>query len=317
MVPVDAVLPGVPWFESPFFERTLAQAGISSRMERAAREFRENGVLVVDLEDPEFDALAAGIVQGLEGLHAGPHGKVLDAWKSHAGVRRIATNPGIRALVETLYGRRAIPFQTLNFCRGTEQHIHSDAIHFHSEPARFMCGAWVALEDIDVDNGPLVYYPGSHRLPIYSYLELGRTASDQERAYEFYPAFERLFSSLVEAHDLEPTLLPVRRGQTVIWAANLIHGGSDQRDRARTRHSQVTHYYFEDCIYYTPLASDVFLGRPRFREVVDIATGQRVEHRYNGRAVSPWTSRALSLTTAARASLRSLRQTWRTARRAP
>ena len=32
-------------------------------------------------------------------------------------------------------------------------------------PEGFMCGVWVALEDMDMDNGPLVYYPGSHQLP--------------------------------------------------------------------------------------------------------------------------------------------------------
>ena len=32
-------------------------------------------------------------------------------------------------------------------------------------PEGFMCGVWVALEDMDMENGPLVYYPGSHKLP--------------------------------------------------------------------------------------------------------------------------------------------------------
>jgi hypothetical protein len=298
MAPVDAVLPGVPRFESPFFEKTLATEGFSPRAERLAREFRENGVLVVDFEDPEFETVASAVIRDLQGRHAGPHGKVLDAWRDHAGVRRIAMNARIRKLVEMLYGRRAIPFQTLNFCRGTEQHIHSDAIHFHCAPERFMCGAWVAFEDIDLDNGPLVYYPGSHRLPVYGYLELGQTATDQQRPYEFYARFEKLFSALVEAHDLKPALLPVRKGQVVLWAANLIHGGSQQRDRDRTRHSQVTHYYFEDCVYYTPLASDPFLGHVRFKDVVDISTGKRVAHRYNGRAIEPWAATTLGRATA-------------------
>ena len=38
-------------------------------------------------------------------------------------------------------------------------------MHFNTEPPGLMCGVWVALEDIDMDCGPLVYYPGSHRLP--------------------------------------------------------------------------------------------------------------------------------------------------------
>ena len=56
-------------------------------------------------------------------------------------------NTGILSLFSTLYGRRAWPFQTLNFPVGTQQHYHSDSVHFSSVPERFMCGVWVDLED--------------------------------------------------------------------------------------------------------------------------------------------------------------------------
>jgi ectoine hydroxylase-related dioxygenase (phytanoyl-CoA dioxygenase family) len=38
-------------------------------------------------------------------------------------------------------------------------------MHFHSAPAGFMCGLWIALEDVRPEAGPLIYYPGSHRSP--------------------------------------------------------------------------------------------------------------------------------------------------------
>jgi hypothetical protein len=41
-----------------------------------------------------------------------------------------------------------------------------------------------------------------------------------------------------------------------VWSANLLHGGSPQRDKNRTRKSQVTHYFFEGCKYYTPAISE-------------------------------------------------------------
>ena len=41
-----------------------------------------------------------------------------------------------------------------------------------------------------------------------------------------------------------------------MWHANLLHGGAPQRDTSRTRHSQVTHYFFEGCRYWTPMLSD-------------------------------------------------------------
>jgi hypothetical protein len=37
--------------------------------------------------------------------------------------------------------------------------LHADAVHFHAEPALFMCGVWIALEDIRPDAGPLAYVP--------------------------------------------------------------------------------------------------------------------------------------------------------------
>jgi len=36
-----------------------------------------------------------------------------------------------------------------------------------------------------------------------------------------------------------------------------LHGGTVQTDRSLTRHSQVTHYFFEGCTYYTPLTGAV------------------------------------------------------------
>jgi len=92
--------------------------------------------------------------------------RVQDAWKTVPEVHRLAVNRHILRLLADLYGRRAFPFQTLNFPVGTQQHFHTDSVHFSSCPERFMAGVWVAFEDIDADNGPLVYYPGSHALPV-------------------------------------------------------------------------------------------------------------------------------------------------------
>ena len=58
-----------------------------------------------------------------------------------------------------MYDCQPFAFQTLNFPVGTQQHLHSDALYFHSEPAGFMCGVWVALEDIHADTDPLESVP--------------------------------------------------------------------------------------------------------------------------------------------------------------
>ena len=57
--------------------------------------------------------------------------------------------------------------------------------------------------------------------------------------------FEELWDALIRAGGLEPTYFHAKKGQALIWAANLLHGGSHQTDPTLTRWSQVTHYYFE------------------------------------------------------------------------
>jgi hypothetical protein len=100
-----------------------------------------------------------------------------------------------------------------------------------------------------------------------------------------YPAYERAWEAIVEALDLRPLEFHARKGQALIWAANLLHGGAAQTDKSRTRYSQVTHYYFEGCCYYTPSLSVPFLGATYFRDIVDINTGQKVPNTLNATQV--------------------------------
>lgn len=184
--------------------------------------------------------------------------RIQDAWKFSEPVRTVATWPRVMEALQELYGRRPLPFQTLNFPVGTEQRAHSDTIHFNSMPAGFMCGVWVALEDIDAGNGALVYYPGSHKLPEYTLRDFAQPpafepAHGEEFAREHYPSYEEFIATVIRDFKLGPAEGHMKRGQAAIWAANLLHGGGPRRDRHRTRHSQVTHYFFENCRYYTPM----------------------------------------------------------------
>ena len=91
--------------------------------------------------------------------------KVQDAALFEPLVAELGGHQKILKILEDLYGRKPIPFQTLNFYKGSELGTHSDTVHFNSIPQRWMCGVWVALEDVTIESGPLHYYPGSHALP--------------------------------------------------------------------------------------------------------------------------------------------------------
>lgn len=277
-------LPGVPFVESPFFDHLLVREEIGEEYHRIAVSLRDKGYAVFRFPDDEIDAVAERIKTQLQtrfdwaawrsGRVSGM--RVQDAWQWNEDVKRLAVNERVLDLLSALYGRRAFPFQTLNFPVGTQQHYHTDSVHFSSLPERFMCGVWIALEDIGPDQGPLVYYPGSHTWPIYFNEQIGVANGDERIHQHFYdPVWERL----VELKGATPERLIVKRGEALIWAANLLHGGDAHHDRSQTRWSQVNHYYFDDCSYITPFHCDLAEGSIAFREPFDITTGQRVPKR--------------------------------------
>lgn len=291
----DNPLPGVPSIESPFFSEIFAQLDLPAETRRMADELHTHGFTIFKFPDPDFDRLAELIKQALHGQYdwafydrigfeKGLGLRIQDAWTSNPDVGRIAANQTILDLLSTLYGRRAFPFQTLNFPVGTQQHFHTDTVHFSSVPERFMCGVWVALEDVTEDSGPLFYYPGSHRWPIYANDQIGRMVAGSGGT-PTQSSFEPLWEALVKTHGVEPVTFLPKKGEALIWTANLLHGGSRQLDKSRTRWSQVTHYYFEDCAYYTPMNSDPFYGLIDFRRIHDIRDGSIVENSYLGEEI--------------------------------
>jgi ectoine hydroxylase-related dioxygenase (phytanoyl-CoA dioxygenase family) len=173
--------------------------------------------------------------------------RILNAWRLSENVKALALASKVLSLLEVIYGRKPKPFQTLNFRVGSEQPVHSDTIHFNSSPPGYMCGVWVALEDIDMENGPLVYYPGSHTLPEITMAELGLSGGAEN-----YTHYENFLADLLARSQAKPHYGTIQKGQALLWAANLLHGGSRQQDKNRTRLSQVTHYYFEGCKHHMP-----------------------------------------------------------------
>jgi hypothetical protein len=288
------MFPGIPFVESPLFCAIIDELELSSEERRIATELHERGYAVIDFPDDKIEDRIERIRSHLEPRFAidfaNPHStksagqRLQDGWVYSEDIRAIACNASILRLLGKVYGRKAFPFQTLNFPVGTAQHLHSDSIHFSSIPERFMCGVWLAMEDVDADSGPLTYLPGSHKWPILSNAMIGRRGSDGWRETTQEP-FETAWEALVEHSGLRQETFLARKGQALIWAANLLHGGSLRNDPTRTRWSQVTHYYFEDCIYYTPAFSDEPLGRLDLRSIVDVESEEPVPNSYLGEAI--------------------------------
>lgn len=304
-----AMLPGVPLVESPFFDEIAATCAFDPETARIAKDLNEKGFAILRFPDAGIDERAARIKRNLAsnvdldawratrwsqnlGL------RIPDAWRFDEDVHAIAANRRIMQILGDVFGRRAWPFQTLNFPVGTQQPFHSDCVHFSSIPERFMCGVWLALEDVSEDAGPLEYYPGTHKWPILQNDKIGVRMTGTKRPVP-NDRYDEVWRALVEKAGIAPQYFCPRKGDALIWMANLLHGGSRQRNPNLTRWSQVTHYFFENCCYITPIVSDVPVGKLLVRDMVDIATGARVPNVYvdvelselgsGGRVSSPMT----------------------------
>ena len=168
-------------------------------------------------------------------------GRICNAWNDCPSVRGIALHPSVLAILQSLYGERPRPFQTLNFKFPTQQPTHTDSVHFSSAEREKMCGVWVALEDVDMENGPLMYYPGLHNMWELTDLD----------GFDSYKDWEVMLGEVLKDHQPEYGIM--KKGDGIIWSANFLHGGSPAIDSGRTRWSQATHYYFGEGPFCSPL----------------------------------------------------------------
>jgi hypothetical protein len=265
------LLPGVPYVESPFFTEIFNDDYSDKVILEIARNLNRDGFAIIDFPDPSLPDLAQNIISDLtlnydfDNTDGGM--RTQDAWKSNPSVKAIANNSEILRILEQLFGRKPFPFQTLNFPVGTQQHFHTDSIHFSCMPERFMCGVWVALEDVQIGSGPLEYYPGSHLWPIYTHEQLGIDVRSRPGSQEMY---EKFWEKLIKSSGIERKVFYAKKGQALIWLSNLLHGGFEEVVDKKTRWSQVTHYYFENCIYFTPLSSTPLGGSVNYRNPPNI-----------------------------------------------
>jgi hypothetical protein len=242
-----------PWFDrEDALSRADAIAGskqLDAGQLAALKQFVTDGYCILPRRLDENliktldDDLAAMLRRGeIDLKDSGDHRIELVHQKSRTA-REIWTLPFILKFLGTIFGEDVLPCQTLVFLRGTGQAVHQDTIHLTAFPAGYMCGVWIALEDIQEDAGPLFVYPGSHRLPrLYKEtVSMARVADGDwsEYAQKYLP---RLENDVVAGEYPYTTYLP-KRGDILVWHENLAHGGSYRANMALSRKSIVSHYF--------------------------------------------------------------------------
>lgn len=241
-------------YQRPILSQLSAYANLNDESKSSIRAFDEKGYAVLsgyitDDVVEKINATIDGMVSKGE-LSYEYNDKLMFAIRKSPWLRSLWDAPAFKSLLDYCIQGDATLFQSINFTRGSQQKTHSDSIHMTTFPLGGLLGVWLALEDIDPDAGPLHYYPGSHRLPYYLNKDYDNQGNRFLIGRQDYSAYEAFIEGRLKDLKIKKEIFTPKKGDLLIWHANLLHGGEPHRNPAKTRKSMVLHYFDKECICY-------------------------------------------------------------------
>jgi phytanoyl-CoA hydroxylase len=146
--------------------------------------------------------------------------------------------PPVLRFLRQIYDRDPVVFQTMTMRKGSEEGLHIDTGPLTLTEPMSMAAAWVALEDVQPFSGEFQYIPGSHRLPelLHYGTDKGHSGDMQE-----YGRILQKTLQMCDERGFETQTFMAKKGDVLIWHADLMHGGVPIEDGERTRKSLVAH----------------------------------------------------------------------------
>ena len=262
------------WLDKPDAERKVAEKlerhEISKEQAAACMFWIKNGYLIIpgliaeEVIDQTWaiykEALTSGALGEITFVNESKSlmDRKLDPHLSIPAIRELQHHSNYLNWTNLLFGRKTIPFQTIMGHAGSQQAAHSDSIHMTTYPLGYLIASWTALEDIMPNSGALEYYPGSHRLPYLLSKEVGIELNEfKEKGYTIYhERYEPYISAACERAGLKKETFYAKKGDTLFWHANLVHGGGPRIDPNVSRKALVCHYFGEGAVTYHDLSGD-------------------------------------------------------------
>ncbi|MBC8064567.1 MAG: phytanoyl-CoA dioxygenase family protein, partial [Chlorobia bacterium] len=137
----------------------------------------------------------------------------------------------IRQWLTAFYEREPLAVQTMIYFKppgARGQAFHQDQRYLRAEPGTCMA-AWLALEDVDLDNGCMSVIPGTQGIPM---LCPGQSDTDQSFTSDQVPI----------PRELNPVPVEMKEGDMLFFNGSLVHGSGPNQSKDRFRRIIVGHY---------------------------------------------------------------------------
>lgn len=248
-----------PWLDAFCNEKDIINhpmyATFPEQIEKQLLNWNKNGYIIWEqfLDAETVDVINSEIDDLLDTHKVDfnyTHRKILNAYTDSYAIRKVIKDKRLLQLFTFILDKKVLPFQTINFLQGSEQHAHSDALHMSTFPNGNMIAAWFALEDITLEQGPIAYYAGSHQLPYITNADYDNRSNAYLLDADANKKYEQKIADVIKEQALEKSVFLAKKGDVLIWHANLIHGGEAHTNKALSRKSMVAHYYANNVIAY-------------------------------------------------------------------
>lgn len=158
--------------------------------------------------------------------------------KTNDKAKQWMIHPRVGEVLKVLFnGRDPLAVQSMYYYKppgAKGQGMHQDNYYLLAAPATCMA-AWTPIDDADKENGCLWASPRSQHLDIFC------PGDDRE-------AFDGGWNNYGDSHiekfprEYKPVPIPVKRGQTLFFGGNFIHGSGPNRSKTRSRRTFIGHY---------------------------------------------------------------------------
>jgi phytanoyl-CoA hydroxylase len=147
---------------------------------------------------------------------------------------RYMLHPRVLDVLEVLIGPDVMGMQSMLFLKPPGQPgqaYHQDSHYIKTAPDT-LCGAWMAIDDADEDNGCMGFIPGSNHEPIYEEVAQPENTND----------FKEGLSETQGVDSNREVLAPVKAGGVVFFHGHLLHRSRRNSTKDRFRRVYVCHY---------------------------------------------------------------------------
>ena len=167
--------------------------------------------------------------------------RIVDAYAVAHEALDLFTSPSLLAFLELIFGEEAMLFQSLGFDQGSQQGLHQDTAYVVVDRPLELAACWIALEDIRPGSGELMYAPGSHRAPEFSFSPDRKHWEAPVDGDAIHHQWSQLLVQRAQETRGVQTFM-ARKGDILVWHADLAHGGKQVERQDLTRRSLVGHF---------------------------------------------------------------------------